>query len=188
MTNRKATTMDLQGKEYARVPERLKLFREDCPRGSIKTDYKFLESGQVVYTAYINKDKKDPSAGDATGHSLGGVKGTKDFEKLETIAVGRALALLGYLASGEIASSEEMEEFNAYKEEQHKKLVNLALGGIESASTIEELRELFVGLGSLIADEKVIAAKDKRKEELTNPGAKSAKRIAKPKELSNANS
>jgi hypothetical protein len=35
----------------------------------------------------------------------------KSFEKLETIAVGRALAFAGYLADGEIASMEEMAKY-----------------------------------------------------------------------------
>ena len=34
----------------------------------------------------------------------------KQFEKQETIAVGRALAFAGYLASGDIATAEEMAE------------------------------------------------------------------------------
>ena len=35
----------------------------------------------------------------------------KSFEKLESIAVGRALAFAGFSADGEIASFEEMEEY-----------------------------------------------------------------------------
>lgn len=165
--SQRAKTVNLQGgAEYARVPERLKLFREDCPNGSIQTDYKFLDEGKVAFTAYILKDKSDPNSGDATGHALGSTKGQKDFEKLETIAVGRALALLGYLASGEIASTEEMEEFNAYKEERHTRGVMDAVDLIGSAGSIEELKEVFLGLGGLIADAEVIEAKDKRKAEL----------------------
>ncbi len=171
MSDRKAKTIKLkQGQtesDYARVPERLKEFREDCPRGDIQTKYQFLENGQVAFEAYVLKDKKDPSSGSATGHSLGHSKGQKDFEKLETIAVGRALALLGYLASGEIASSEEMEAFNEYKEDQHNTAVTMAKEAIEDSKTIDELKEVFVGLGALIAEEEIVAAKDKRKAELT---------------------
>jgi len=38
-------------------------------------------------------------------------KSNKDFEKQETIAVGRALAFAGFLSDGEVASYEEMEDF-----------------------------------------------------------------------------
>ena len=75
------------------------------------------------------KDKSNEASAEATGHAF--VKVTektieKQFEKLETIAVGRALALLGYSADGEIASSEEMEEFLADKESKRQDAIDEA--------------------------------------------------------------
>lgn len=165
--SRKAATVDLKGKEYATVPERLRLFREDSPNGSIITDYKFLEDGKVVFTTYILKDKNKPESGDATGHSMGEAKNDKGFEKLETISIGRALAILGYLASGDIASSEEMEAFNEYKENQRADAKIAAIAALEDAGTLEELKTVFLSLGGLIADTDVVEAKDKRKVELS---------------------
>jgi hypothetical protein len=162
-----ATTKITGGAEYARVPERLKLFREDCPRGSIKTSYKILEDNKIIYEAYILKDKQDLSSGDATGHSMGSLKNAKEFEKQETVAIGRALAILGYLASGEIASFEEMEEFNEYKDEQKKQAIQEAIEQINSTSDLEALRSVFMSLGILISESEVIDAKDARKEALS---------------------
>jgi len=160
---RKAQTTTIGGgAEYAKVSERLKLFREDCPNGSIKIAHEFVD-GAVVLNAYVLKDKANPDSSDATGSAYGELKGNKAYEKLESIALGRALAILGYLASGEIASSDEMEEFYQYKEEK----VEEAIGNMKQAETLEELKTIFMSLGSLMANAKVIEAKDKKKGELS---------------------
>lgn len=164
---RAATSKITGGADYARVPERLKLFREDCPKGVIETKKEYIEAVQQwSFQATAWKDGSKRDQGSATGNSLGSVKGAKDFEKLETVAVGRALALLGYLASGEIASTEEMEEFVEYQEQQKREAIMSSVEQLESSKTLEELKTVFLSLGSLISEKEVIAAKDKRKAEL----------------------
>lgn len=160
---RKADTMNLKGNEYAKVPVRLKLFREDCPNGSIETSPDIKDDGMIIFTARVVKDKSKPESAEATGHAYGKVTGDKAFEKLETVAIGRALAILGYLASGEIASAEEMEEFYAYQQAK----VEDAVETINASKTIDELKSVFMGLGPLIADETVVAAKNAKKAELS---------------------
>lgn len=159
----KAPTVKLQGKDYATVPARLKIFREENPNGDIVTEPQIQEDGSVMFKAVIVKDKKVEGSASATGHALGGTKGAKDFEKLETIAVGRALALLGYAASGEIASSEEMEEFQRYRQEQ----VQAAIDLLNACETLDELKKTFLGLGNFMSEKSVIAAKDSKKAELS---------------------
>ena len=171
MANKRADTMSLSGNDYAKVPERIKLFREDCPNGSIRTSFN-LDNDTLVFTATIIKDKSDPSSADATGHSMAKMTTKqKEFEKQETIAVGRALALLGYLASGEIASSEEMEEFNSYKKEQRAEAVANTIADMGMATTIEEVRK--IGRESnLLNEPKVVEAGKKRVAEITAKGLK----------------
>lgn len=160
----RAKTMTLQGdKEYAKVPERLRLFREDCPNGLIETTPIIRDDGQIMFKARIVKDKSKPESAESTGHSLGKNAGVKSFEKLETIAIGRALAILGYLASGEIASSEEMEQFLEYREQQ----VEEAIAILNNSETLDDLKAAFMSLGTLMAEEKIIKAKDKKKGELS---------------------
>ena len=170
--NRKAQTIDLKGSDYARVPERLKLFREDCPNGSIKTTHEFLEDGRISFLAYILKDKSKPNSADATGHSLGGVKANKDYEKLETIAVGRALAMLGYLAGGEIASSEEME----YKDELRLQSIAKAIKEIRNTKTLDELKQVFFNQGLLIKEKEVVEAKNMQKVSIETKSNKKVKK------------
>lgn len=132
-------TIDLKGNAYALVPQRLKQFREDNPRSSVETKPSFQEDGTVVFSAKIVKDKADPSSADATGHSYGKMGDPKAFEKLETIATGRALALLGYLNNGQVATTEEMQEFEAYQFEQ-------IVAEIHAASSREEFQAILAKL------------------------------------------
>lgn len=151
------------GADYAYVADRLKQFREDCPNGLIETTPTIRDDGQIMFTAKVLKDKNKPESAEATGHALGKNNGAKAFEKLETQAVGRALALLGYLASGEIAGAEEMEDFFAYRQIK----IDEAVAALNDSSTLDELKATFMGLGSMMAETAIIKAKDKRKAELT---------------------
>lgn len=150
---------------YARVVDRIKEFRKDNQRGSIKTKMSIAD-GFVSYEAIIIKDKSDEYSADATGHAVESVerigKNQKQFEKLETVAIGRALAILGYGASGEVASFEEMEEFTKYRDERIENIIE----DMQKCKTIPDLRKLFMDLGPYMAESRVIKAKNKRKKEL----------------------
>jgi hypothetical protein len=139
-------TIELQGKIYAQVKDRLNQFRTDNPNALIETTPTIQEDGQILFKARVLKDKADPSSAEATGHSLGSNKGAKAFEKLETIAVGRALGLLGYAADGEIASSEEMEEFQEYQKEKKLEMILEATEKITDAKNLEELKEVWASI------------------------------------------
>ena len=140
---KKAQTISLQGKDYAKVAERIKMFREDCPNGLIETEPK-IDGKMIMFKVRVLKDKaKAESCAEATGHSIGENNGAKAFEKLESIAVGRALAMLGYLASGDIASSDEMEEYMEYIEERKQEDLLNFQSEVTNIKTIEELREFY---------------------------------------------
>jgi len=135
----KVETITYQGKNYATVPARLKEFRSTNPRAGITTSPTFGEDGSLTFKAEIIADRSDESSATATGHAhynASAMKDKKAFEKLETIATGRALSLLGYLNNGEIASTEEMEEFEGFKAEKFTE-------EIESAKTVAELMAIF---------------------------------------------
>lgn len=136
---KKIDTIDLKGKAYATVPARIKEFRQDCPFGLIETSFE-KEADVVTFKARILKDKSNPNSAEATGHAIGSLKGEKAFEKLETISIGRALAVLGYMAGGDIASSEEMEEFYEYQSEKERQWRE----EIEAIKTMEELKAYYL--------------------------------------------
>jgi len=155
------------GADYAKVSDRLKEFRTNNPNGKIETKPIILDDGMVMFTAFILKDKSDINSAEATAHALQTKKGIKDFEKLETVAVGRALALLGYGATGEIASSEEMENFMQFQIEKKEKQTEESTDKLNSSKNLEELGNVWVNL-SVEMKEELKELKDKLKKSYDN--------------------
>lgn len=171
---------------YAKVADRLVEFRSDYPNSKIAVKNQFDENGNLFSHAYVWRDKADfldlmkcgvsaseaMDSADAEGSSVmfaNRLKFEKGHEINETIAVGRALALIGYTASGDIASSEEMEEFEEYKKEKAKEVQDEAIKSLSDAGSIDELRDVWLSLPKeQQLDKTVQAAKDARKEELAN--------------------
>lgn len=181
---RKTDTIKITGgATYSKVADRLKVFREDWPNSKVEQDdnYKEVEKGQPVrFEAWLWKDKKEylevlkaignakeaRGSADANASSMGiiSVK-EKDYEKLQTIALGRALAALGYMASGDIASFEEMNDYYQEKAEQEKQYIENQMIAFENAKTLDELKELWIACTKK-ANVELVVAKDKRKREL----------------------
>lgn len=157
----KIKTISLQGKEYAQVKDRIKAFREKTTNGSITTDVEYKD-GVAIMKATVISDLSSENSKRATGQAFGKVDGQKAFEKLETIAVGRALAFMGYMTDGAVASSEEMEQFEEYKLGKKQE----AMDALSSAQSQVELKEIFISLGSLMADKDIISKKDELKTKL----------------------
>lgn len=160
------TTMRFGNKEYRFVPDRLKQFREENPNADIQTESKFHPDGSLTFKARIIRDQSDPYSAKGTGqahYSAEEMKPKKSFEKLETIAKGRALADIGYLNDGQIATTEELQEFY----EQRNTKVEAAIALLESAKSMEELKDSFMKLGTLMKNKAVIEAKDKMKAKLS---------------------
>jgi len=143
---KKTKTIKLNGKtDYAKVAQRIQEFREANPRGLIDTT-PTIQGELIMFRARVLKDKGDETSAEASGHSYGANKGEKAFEKLETIAVGRALALLGYGSDGEIASSEEMDEFLQYQEDKLADQVKEAGLKLKKSKTIDDLKTIWADL------------------------------------------
>lgn len=108
--DKKLKTVNIKGKEYVEVNERVKYFRETYPGWSIETDLLSNDDGVCVFKATV---KNDAGAIMATGHayekeSSSFINKTSYIENCETSAVGRALGLLGIGIDTSIASSEEV--------------------------------------------------------------------------------
>lgn len=103
-------TISLKGKAYAPVGERIKALHDQYPNAKIKTTYDFKE-GWCIFKATLTPDIEKPSRF-FTGHSMGKVATEKALERLETVSIGRCLAIGGFAPDGTIASYEEMEKFN----------------------------------------------------------------------------
>jgi hypothetical protein len=137
------------GVEYAKVASRLLAFHEDNTACSIETDMQFKDGWAIAKAAITNP------RGRFTGHSMGKVSGEKALEKLESIAVGRALAFAGYLASGEIATAEEMERFASFGTEVNagNVVVDSILAKVQAdMRTAEQAKKYLSRLDDMVAN------------------------------------
>lgn len=165
MTKKIKTVSFGQVQNYAKVKDRMAEFRQENPRGLIETTPTIADD-HIIFKARILKDKADPHSAEATGHSMGKGTGAKVFEKQETIAVGRALALLGYGADGEIASSEEMQEFEEYKQQQFMEAMEEKGEQIEAATTLDELKTVWTSCNAPL-QQALYDLKERKKKELS---------------------
>lgn len=110
---------DFDSESYVRVNTRLAEFWAKYPEGRLETSYEVAEGVLVMRAAlYRTQQDQNPSA---TGHAfLESLDGEKVGEYTETVAVGRALALMGFQVEKGIASQEEMKRFNNRKAERQK--------------------------------------------------------------------
>lgn len=104
--------IDIHGKDYIPVNERVKFFREnyDEEKSHIITTLISDENGQCVFKAEIYVEGKLT----ATGHAKeiegdGNVNSGSYIENCETSAVGRALGMLGIGIDTSIASADEVK-------------------------------------------------------------------------------
>jgi hypothetical protein len=160
MARRQLKTSNVAGGEYTGVGERVLTFREDNPNSKILTQYTEKDNGEVTFKTYIWKDKNafveliksgQPLetallTADSEASSRGPSKAKKEFEKQETISLGRALAYLGYSGNGQIASTEEMEDFYNYKEDKLEQSISEAVEYIGEATDIDDLKKRYMEL------------------------------------------
>lgn len=102
--------VNIKGKKYSLVNDRVKAFREVFPDGAIITELLSVDNGVCFFKASIID-----GAGQvlAVGHSYekesnGMINKTSFIENCETSAVGRALGFLGIGIDQSIASAEEV--------------------------------------------------------------------------------
>ena len=105
-------TVNIRGKEYATVAERVAAFRADHPDWSITTRIHEQTDERVTVLAEIANEAGFTLA---TGHAeeyrgASSINRTSAVENCETSAVGRALAFLGYAGDASLASADELRD------------------------------------------------------------------------------
>lgn len=113
--NKEIEGIDLKGKNYAMVSERVTAFRKLFPQGFIKTDIVFNDGTTIIMKATVGYYREDGSecvlatdyAHEVKGKGL--VNGTNHVENCSTGCTGRAIGKLGIgLNGGGICSAEEL--------------------------------------------------------------------------------
>lgn len=162
----KMKTVNIKGKEYVEVNERVKYFVKNYPGWSIETEMISNSDGVCTFKATI---RDDSGILRATGHayekeSSSFINKTSYIENCETSAVGRALGFLGIGIDTSIASSDEVT--NAVNNQTAKfsvRDVGIAKSQLELAKNMTELKAIFGTLGDIRKAPEVIAKKDELK-------------------------
>ena len=148
--NSEIAMIDLKGKNYAMVPERVTAFRKLFPEGFIKTEIVSHDGNTVLMQAvagyYDNGVPVILGSGFAQEvKGRGMVNGTSYIENCETSAVGRALGMIGLgINGGGICSAEELAnavtaQRQMKEEEQSAKGSQWKKGGqVEQADTLPD--------------------------------------------------
>ena len=126
--------VNIHGKEYHTVAERVQAFRETAPDLTIETEIVRWEGDDVVVKASISDNGKLIATGLA--HEVRGstnINKTSHVENCETSAIGRCLAAFGLGGSTEYASADEVA--NAISQQ------NEAKAGISQKEVYELLIE-----------------------------------------------
>ena len=93
--------------KYLTVPYRIKFVRDFFgERMSIQTESTELSNGSHKFKANIYIDDKLVSVGESKQMK----NADKEFEKQQTVSIGRGLSILGFFGD-ELATAEEMEQF-----------------------------------------------------------------------------
>jgi len=104
--NTKDNFINIQGRKYLKVVDRLNFVRQKFgERLCVKTTTTYPD-GLAMFQTEIFLDGKLIG----TGHSKQTVKKDKEFEKIESVSIGRALGIAGF-AGSELATFEEMNDF-----------------------------------------------------------------------------
>ena len=127
-------TIDIKGKPYVMVNDRIKYFRDTYPDGAILTDLISDVDGKCIFKAEIIVDDKCVATGYAyENENSTFINKTSYIENCETSAVGRALGIFGIGIDDSVASFEEV--------------ANAISNQSEVKKTVKEWSKEYVGFG-----------------------------------------
>lgn len=121
--NERLVYMNIKGKDYAPVSERVRAFRCIYPNGAITTQIISQSETDVTIKASVYDER---GAVIATGHATENKNASNInrngamLENAETSAVGRALGFLGIGTKNGIATAEEVDRADKIKDAQNK--------------------------------------------------------------------
>lgn len=144
-------SINIKGKDYIEVNERLKYFRTNYPQYSLESEIIELANGIVTIKAIIKDDKQRIIA---TGlaqekESSSYINKTSYVENCETSAWGRALGNLGIGIDTSLASAEEI--INAINNQTTNNDIDI-IEGLKATDNIKNLNNYFNSYKDKIED------------------------------------
>ena len=167
--------IQIHGKDYVMVKDRIIFFNENFPNGSITTELKATDNS-FIFKAKITPDVENPSR-KFTGHAeeiIGSsqINKTSALENCETSAIGRALGCMGIGVEDSFASADEVK--NAmYKQanptyhktdNQIEKFADMLEHPVFTGKK-KETKEYWKGANSLTKTELILSQMNQRIEE-----------------------
>lgn len=131
-------------KDYVFVANRIEQFHKRHPDGCIKTH--FVKKWDFTYfIAKITPDINEPNRY-FTGSSSGDLLSDKAFEKLETVAIGRALAFAGFETKGAYNKAQEESTLahTIWKQPATEKQIEILLKKCEKVGLNENVWLLYL--------------------------------------------
>lgn len=113
----KSKAINIKGKSYVQVKDRVTYFNDTFPNGSIRTKILSENNQKIVVMAKIIPDVTNPTryfTGISASNPDKSIEKMSPYEVAETSAVGRAMALLGIGIIDSIASADEMNKVSHY--------------------------------------------------------------------------
>jgi|TARA_Y100000310_G_scaffold59983_1_gene55376 hypothetical protein len=119
----KTPTVNIHGKEYVMVKDRIVAFYNAYPHGCIRTELVDYKDGDWIVKAFCYPNPNEFPETYCTGlahesHGSSQINQTSALENCETSAVGRCLAMAGFGTEESIASAEEVK--NAVYQQEHR--------------------------------------------------------------------
>lgn len=120
--NAEMKTIDVKGKPYPEVVEKIKAFKKIYPEGSIVTELLSDIDGKCVFKATVAIQTETAPVILGVGHafevqSQGYINKTSYIENCETSAVGRALSMAGFGSDNSVRGFEEVVNATVQQEE-----------------------------------------------------------------------
>lgn len=150
IANETIKTIDIKGKEYSEVNQRIKAFRMVYPDGIIDTKMISNENGVCVFKAQVGYYEDDIDGCVrwlGTGYAYEKenstfINKTSYIENCETSAVGRALGMAGFGIDVSVASAEEVQNAIANQEMSKEDADNYTMTfGKYKDKTLKEIYE-----------------------------------------------
>lgn len=146
--NEQLKAVDIKGKDYIPVSERIKAFRTIYPRGQIITEIIGLENGVCTMKASVYDDEGTLLA---TGHGQEKegstfINKTSYIENCETSCVGRALGNAGIGLDDGFASYEEVANAKL-QQEQKATISNDQWKSLNQMYSKDEVKAMYTELG-----------------------------------------
>src|SRR6056297_486142 len=122
--NLKNKAINIKGKDYVLVSDRILYFNDKYEKGCIITELKLYENKKIIIKAKVYPNGMDGRYFTGYAQEIEGdgyINKTSALENAETSAVGRALAMMGIGVLDSIASVDEMHKANQIeaKQENH---------------------------------------------------------------------